>query len=181
MKVSTRAEYGIRALIDLAQHYGKGLVQTQDIARHQGLPEPYLTKLLGTLRRAQLVRSRRGPKGGHMLARPPERITVGDAFLVLERSVAPWFCVEEEETDCIYAPGCGLRPVWQAVKAATEDVLNRITLADIRGFGHASHLAVLAEDGLEPWLRGRRETSKMETSDAALPRTHMSRRRRLSV
>src|SRR5579884_3152406 len=54
MKVSARAEYGIRALIDLAQHYGKGPVQSHDIARRQGLPEPYLNQLLTTLRRAGL-------------------------------------------------------------------------------------------------------------------------------
>ncbi len=131
MKVSTRAEYGIRALMDLAQHYGQGPVQSHDIARRQGLPESYLNQLLVTLRRAGLVQSKRGPSGGHLLARPPALITVGEAFLVLEGSVAPWLCVEEAETACIYAPGCGLRPVWQAVKEATEQVLNRTTLADI--------------------------------------------------
>jgi Rrf2 family transcriptional regulator, cysteine metabolism repressor len=131
MKVSTRAEYGIRALIDLAQHYGQGPVQSHDIARRQGLPEPYLNQLLVTLRRAGLVQSKRGPTGGHLLARSPDQITVGEAFLVLEGSVAPWLCVEEAETTCIYAPGCGLRPVWQAVKEATEQVLNRTTLANL--------------------------------------------------
>lgn len=133
MKVSTRAEYGIRALIDLAQHFGEGPVQSHEIARRQGLPEPYLNQLLTTLRRAGLVQSKRGPNGGHTLARAPEGVTVGEAFLVLEGTVAPWLCVEEEDAHCIYAPGCGLRPVWQAVKAATEDVLNRTTLADIVG------------------------------------------------
>ena len=131
MKVSTRAEYGIRALMDLAQHYGEGPVQSHDIAHRQGLPEPYLNQLLVTLRRAGLVQSKRGPSGGHLLARSPNRMTVGEAFLVLEGSVAPWLCVEDAETACIYAPGCGLRPVWQAVKDATEQVLSRITLADI--------------------------------------------------
>ncbi len=131
MKVSTRAEYGIRALIDLAQRYGQGPVQSHDIARRQGLPAPYLNQLMTTLRRAGIVESKRGPSGGHVLGRPPERITVGEAFLALEGSVAPWMCVEEEEAHCIYAPGCGLRPVWQAVKEATEQVLNRTTLADI--------------------------------------------------
>jgi Rrf2 family protein len=131
MKVSTRAEYGIRALIDLAQHYGQGPVQSHEIARRQGLPEPYLNQLLTALRRAGVVQSKRGPTGGHVLARPPENITVGEAFLILEGSVAPWLCVEDAGTDCVYAPGCGLRPVWQAVKAATEEVLNRTTLADI--------------------------------------------------
>jgi Rrf2 family protein len=117
--------------MDLAQRYGQGPVQSHDIAGRQGLPEPYLNQLLVTLRRAGLVQSKRGPSGGHVLARAPEQITVGEAFLALEGSVAPWLCVEDTETNCIYAPGCGLRPVWQAVKEATEHVLNRITLADI--------------------------------------------------
>lgn len=131
MKVSARAEYGIRALIDLARHYGEGPVQSHDIARRQGLPEPYLNQLMTALRRAGLVHSKRGPSGGHVLARSPETITVGEAFLVLEGSLAPWLCVEDDDPHCIYAPGCGLRPVWQAVKTATEEVLNRTTLADI--------------------------------------------------
>ena len=54
MKVSTRAEYGLRALIDLANHFGEGPIQTHDIARRQGLPEPYLNQLMTTLRRAGL-------------------------------------------------------------------------------------------------------------------------------
>ncbi|MDR7486786.1 MAG: Rrf2 family transcriptional regulator [Armatimonadota bacterium] len=132
MKVSTRAEYGIRALLDLAAHYGEGPVHTRAIARRQGLPEPYLNQLMVTLRQAGLVTSKRGPAGGHALARPPAEITLREAFGVLEGSTAPWWCVEVEEPDCAYAPGCGLRPVWRAVQTAAEGVLDRLTLADLR-------------------------------------------------
>ncbi|MDR7521454.1 MAG: Rrf2 family transcriptional regulator [Armatimonadota bacterium] len=132
MKVSTRAEYGIRALLDLAAHYGEGPVHTRAIARRQGLPEPYLNQLMATLRHAGLVTSKRGPAGGHALARPPAEITLREAFGVLEGSTAPWWCVEVEDPDCAYAPGCGLRPVWRAVQTAAEGVLDRLTLADLR-------------------------------------------------
>lgn len=131
MKVSTRAEYGLRALIDLAGHYGEGPVQAHDIARRQGLPEPYLNQLMTSLRRAGLVNSKRGPAGGHVLSRPPEAISLRDAFDVLEGSAAPWWCVETEDPDCVYAAGCGLRPVWQAVNTAVERVLSEMSLADI--------------------------------------------------
>lgn len=131
MKVSTRAEYGLRALIDLANHYGEGPIQTHEVARRQGLPEPYLNQLMTTLRRAGLVTSKRGPTGGHTLARAPHEISIRQAFDVLEGSTAPWWCVETEDPNCLYAPGCGLRPVWQAINTAVEQVLSNLTLADI--------------------------------------------------
>ncbi len=128
MRASARAEYGIRALIDLAQHYGQGPIQKHDIARRQGLPEPYLAHLMITLRHAGLVQSTRGASGGHMLARSPEHIAVGEAFLALEGSVAPlWLRVEEDAP----ASGSVLQKIMEAVKAATEEVLNLVTLADI--------------------------------------------------
>ncbi len=131
MKVSTRAEYGLRALIDLAQHYGQGPVLSREIATRQGLPEPYLNQLMSALRRAGLITSKRGPTGGHVLARPPDAINLREAFVVLEGSIAPWWCVELTEPDCKYAPGCGLRPLWQALNAAAEQVLTHLSLADI--------------------------------------------------
>jgi Rrf2 family protein len=131
MRVSTRAEYGIRALLDLAIHYGQGPVQSHEIARRQGLPVPYLNQLMVTLRRAGLVTSKRGPNGGHVLARPPEEITLREAFVVLEGSLAPWECVQAGDVPCVYAPGCGVRPVWEAIRTAAEGVLNKMTLADL--------------------------------------------------
>ncbi|HEY3249467.1 MAG TPA: Rrf2 family transcriptional regulator [bacterium] len=136
MKVSTRAEYGLRALIDLARHYGQGPVQSHEIAARQGLPEPYLNQLMVSLRRAGLVHSKRGPTGGHALARAPQQISMREAFSVLEGSAAPWWCVEEAEPDCVYASGCGLRPVWQAINAAVEQVLSDLSLADIAARAH---------------------------------------------
>ena len=131
MKVSSRAEYGIRALMDLATHYGEGLVQSHEIAVRQGLPESYLNQLMTSLRRAGLVESKRGPAGGHTLSRPPAEIGLREVFEVLEEGAAPWWCVEVDDPDCEYAPGCGLRPVWMAIKVATEGVLDRLTLQDI--------------------------------------------------
>ena len=131
MKVSTRAEYGLRALMDLASHYGEGPVQSHDIAVRQGLPEPYLNQLMTALRRAGLVTSKRGPTGGHVLARAPEAIMLREAFDVLEGPTAPWWCVETDDPDCVYAAGCGLRPIWQAINQAVERVLGETSLADI--------------------------------------------------
>src|SRR5438445_10845248 len=79
MKVSTRAEYGLRALIDLASHYGEGPVQTHQIAALQGLPEPYLNQLMTSLHRAGLLPCKRGPAGGHVLPRSPEDIGLSES------------------------------------------------------------------------------------------------------
>jgi Rrf2 family protein len=132
MKISTRAEYGLRALIALASRYGEGPVQTHVIARQQGLPEPYLTQLMATMRQAGLVASKRGPAGGHRLARPPAQISLREAFAALEGTTSPWWCVEVTNPDCAYAGTCGLRPVWRALQVAAEGVLDRLTLADLQ-------------------------------------------------
>ncbi len=132
MKASTRAEYGLRALIDLAAHYGEGPVRSRLIAQRQGLPEPYLNQLMTMLRRAGLVTSKRGPTGGHLLSRPPAEISLKEAFAVLEGSTSPWWCAEVDDPDCKFAPDCGLRPVWKAIGAAADGVLNSLTLADLR-------------------------------------------------
>jgi len=135
VKVSARAEYGIRALIELAAHYGRGPIHSQDIATRQRLPEPYLHQLMTALRGAGLVVSKRGPSGGHALSRPPEQITLREVFAVLEGTTAPWWCVEEDAPGCEYASDCVLQPVWRAVRGAAESVLDRLTLADLRADG----------------------------------------------
>jgi Rrf2 family cysteine metabolism transcriptional repressor len=132
MKVSTRAEYGFRALIYLVAHQGEGPIHTHVIAERQGLPEPYLNQLMTTLRQAGLVTSKRGPAGGHMLARPAEQISLREAFGVLEGTTSPWWCVETDDPDCEHLHGCGLRPVWRALQTAAEGVLDRLTLADLQ-------------------------------------------------
>lgn len=84
MRVSSRADYGVRALFDLAQRYGRGPTQSRDIAARQDVPEAYLHQVLGALNRAGLVRSTRGPLGGHELARDPRDVTLWDVLSVLD-------------------------------------------------------------------------------------------------
>lgn len=84
MRVSSRADYGARALFDLALHYGRGPVQSRDIAARQRVPEAYLHQVLGALNRAGMVRSTRGPLGGHELAREPGQINLWDVLRILD-------------------------------------------------------------------------------------------------
>jgi len=124
MKISTKGEYGIRAMIELAHRYGQGYVQSAEIAAVRDVPENYLYQLLITLRKAGLVRSRRGPQGGHMLSRPPNRISLAEVVVAHEGPLAPVTCVQDGIVhDCLFADTCVVRDVWQQVTEATRQIL----------------------------------------------------------
>jgi len=84
VKLSSRSEYGIRALLELAQRRGQGPIQSREIAERQEIPDAYLNQLLLTLRKAGIVQSIRGPAGGHLLARAPERVTLAEVIGALD-------------------------------------------------------------------------------------------------
>jgi len=132
MRFSTRGEYGIRAMLELAACYGDGYVQSPDIAEARDIPANYLCQLLITLRKAGLIRSRRGPKGGHMLARPPERLNLAEVVIALEGPLAPVSCVEDDlYSDCQFVQTCVVRCVWERVTEATRTILEETTLASL--------------------------------------------------
>ena len=89
MRISSKGEYGLRALFDLAQRYGEGPVQSHDIHERQGIDENYLNQILILLRKAGLIESVRGPQGGHRLARPPAQITLLEMVTALEGPLLP--------------------------------------------------------------------------------------------
>jgi len=130
MKLSMKGDYGVRALMDLAQHFGQGPVQSSEIAARQGIPEPYLDQLLTTLRKAGFINSRRGPQGGHVLARPPREITLGEVVGALEGSIAPIGCVEESSA-CPHLNNCAQRDVWLSITQATQKVLDTTSIEEL--------------------------------------------------
>ena len=132
MKISTKGEYGIRSLIELTQRYGQGYVQSTLIAEARTIPENYLYQLLITLRKAGLIRSRRGPQGGHMLARDPQSITLAEAVIALEGPIAPVACVQDGVVDdCPYGDRCAVKGVWQEITDMTYRILDKTTFADL--------------------------------------------------
>lgn len=132
MKISTKGEYGIRAMIELTQRYGQGYVQSSEIAAMRNIPENYLYQLLITLRKAGLIRSRRGPQGGHMLARTPERICLADAIIALEGPISPVTCTDAGAVDeCGMSEQCVMREVWRRVTEATQRILEETTFAEL--------------------------------------------------
>ncbi len=135
MKVSTRGEYGMRAMVALARHYGDGPVSLSIVAQQSAVPASYLEQLLGALRRAGLVASTRGVHGGYALSRDPSDIRAGEVYRVLEGPVAPMECVSEVEPEenCPLIEGCATRVVWLKVRDNIVEALDSTTLADLIG------------------------------------------------
>lgn len=133
MKVSTRGEYGVRAMVALAKGYGEAPMSITTMARESSVPYAYLEQLIVPLRKAGLVESKRGAQGGYKLTRSPELVRVGDVYRVMEGPVAPMDCVSEDPADqtCPLIDGCQTRPVWMKVRDSIVEALDSMTLADL--------------------------------------------------
>lgn len=142
MRISSKGEYGLRALFDLAQHYGEGLVQSDDIANRQGIPVNYLNQMLILLRRAGIIESLRGPQGGHMLARPPDQITLLDALTVLEGPLMPSDATRDDLVPTNPDDREVMNEVWDSIRTTLEKSLRNITLEDLcqRKHQRAGHM-----------------------------------------
>jgi Rrf2 family protein len=126
MRVSSRADYGARALFDLALHFGQGPIQSRDIAVRQSVPEAYLHQVLGALNRAGLVRSTRGPLGGHELARDPGQISLWDVLRVLDgpdRRAHPHLDQPIQDDP--------VHETWHELQSRSIDFLSSITLDNL--------------------------------------------------
>jgi len=130
MKLSTKGRYAMRAMLDLAQHYGEGLVLLKDVARRQDVSERYLEHLFLTLKTAGLVTSVRGARGGFMLSHAPSNIKLIDIVRVCEGELSLVECVTDPES-CSRSPRCATRDLWQDVKEAMDGVLGILTLQDL--------------------------------------------------
>lgn len=130
MRVPMKVDYGVRAMVELAHHYGERPMQTAEIAERQNIPEPYLDQLLTTLSKSGLIRSRRGPQGGHVLARPPADIALSMIVETLDGAGAPLDCIEEPH-GCTLSSVCAQRDVWRTVEEVVHGLLRSTTIADL--------------------------------------------------
>ena len=134
MKLSKRGEYGLRALQDLAAHYGEGPVANNVLAERNNIPPRFLEQILLTLKHGQIVRSQKGPQGGYYLARSPQQITLAEAVRLLDGPLAPISCVSEtayEPCGCPDMEACGLRRVMKDVRDIVAGIMEHTTLADL--------------------------------------------------
>jgi Rrf2 family transcriptional regulator, cysteine metabolism repressor len=135
LRVSTRGEYGVRLMVDLARHYGEGPRSLTDISEAEGLglKLQYLEQLVKCLRENGLVDSTRGARGGYRLSRPPEQIHMGEVVRALEGQIAPMICATEGDMDviCDRLDGCSTRYLWNRLRDAISLTLDAISLADL--------------------------------------------------
>jgi len=130
MKLSTRSRYGTRILVDLARHNNQGPVQIGEISKRQDISVKYLEQLIRPLKQAQLVESVRGPKGGHMLAKEPEDITLGQIVRLFEGQSDLVECVSNPEK-CNMADDCQVRLAWKDATRVLYEKLDSTTIADL--------------------------------------------------
>ncbi len=131
--VSTRGEYGMRLMVDLARHHGSGSVSLHAVAEREQLPQAYLEQLVAALRRAGLVTGKRGAGGGYTLSRDPKDITAGDVVRALEGPIEPQICTAEGDPvlNCVREPDCGTRMVWLKLQTTIANALDGMTLAEL--------------------------------------------------
>lgn len=137
MRFSSKEQYGLRAMAQIARHYDQGPVSLSDVAEAEGISLPYLEHIAAELRQAGLLKSRRGAYGGYMLARPPKRISLGDVIRVLEGSLVQMPCIpessSEREAGCERRDVCVTRGVWLEVYEKLAGMFDSLTLADLIG------------------------------------------------
>jgi Rrf2 family iron-sulfur cluster assembly transcriptional regulator len=130
MKLSTRGRYGTRLMLELTKHYGHGPVSMSQISRNQNIPIKYLEQLVIPLKKANLISSVRGPKGGHMLARSPEKINLWELLQLLESKFTFVDCLKNEDL-CDNAPNCPVRPVWGKALSLMMKHFKETSLSDV--------------------------------------------------
>jgi len=131
VKISTKGRYGLRAMIDLAVTGRNGTpVYLSDIAKRQGVSEKYLEHIFSALHKGDVVKAQRGRKGGYLLSRTPDRITVHDIITVLEGPCTVADCVDNTSV-CDKSSICITRDIWSKLGTAIRDILTSYTLASL--------------------------------------------------
>ena len=130
MKLSTRSRYGARILVDLARHTDQGPVQIGEISKRQDISVKYLEQLIRPLKQASMVTSVRGPKGGHMLAKDPADITLGQIVRLFEGQAELVECISNPE-QCNMADDCQVRLAWKEATRVLYEKLDSTTIADL--------------------------------------------------
>ena len=129
MNLSTKGRYGVKAMVDLAIHYGEAPVSIKVISKRQNISEYYLEQLFSPLRKAGLIKSIRGAQGGYVLNKEPQEIKVSDVMYVLEGPIEIADCIEGSE--CNNIDCCATRLLWKKIKNSIDEVMESITLQDI--------------------------------------------------
>lgn len=130
MKLSTRSRYGTRILVELSRQGVEKPVQVSQISKNQEIPVKYVEQLIRVLKQAELVTSVRGPKGGHVIAKHPSEITLGQLVRLFEGQSELVACISEPEK-CDMSDDCRVRLVWMKATEALYEILDATTIEDV--------------------------------------------------
>jgi Rrf2 family protein len=133
MRITTWAEYGVICALHLAKRRGQGPVTGRDLAAREALPADYVEQILLRMRRAALLSSTRGARGGYELARDPDAISVREIIAASELTTFDLHCVSHPvaEERCSDAQNCSIRPVWLMLQRRIDDALDSVHLSDL--------------------------------------------------
>ena len=131
MRLTTKGQYAVRAMVKLASHRGGEPVSLKDISREEGISLAYLEQLFLKLRKGDIVRSVRGPGGGYVLARGAADISVGDVISVVEEPLNPVACLDDDVEACTRADNCITQNIWKGLGDRIKGFLNSITVEDL--------------------------------------------------
>lgn len=131
MKISTKGRYALRLMLDLSLHNTGEYITIKSIAARQEISDKYLEQIITHLSKAGFVKSVRGAQGGYRLARAPEEYTVGMILRLIEGSLSPVACLDDETNECSRSSLCATLDVWVKLNDAINNVVDNITLADL--------------------------------------------------
>lgn len=131
MKISTKGRYALRLMLDLALNDNGEYITIRSISSRQEISDKYLEQIITVFSRAGYVKSTRGAKGGYKLARPAEEYTVGMILRLIEGSLVPVACMEDNPNQCPRADKCATLDIWRDLDKAVSGVIDNITLSEL--------------------------------------------------
>ena len=131
MRLSTKGQYAVRAMVSLVCHSNGRPTTLKDISDSEGISLPYLEQLFVKLRKGNIVKSVRGPGGGYVLARPASEIKVGEVITVVEESLNPVACLDQDPALCTKTNKCVTQRVWKGLGEKMKEFLDSITIEDL--------------------------------------------------
>ncbi len=125
MQISYKTDYALKVILHLSNDYPDKMEHIKDISKAQDIPKKFLEQVLLLLKKGGFVMSKKGPKGGYFLKRPPEQISMGDVIRFIDGSVSPISCIDKgNEESCDFAPACVFRPVFLDVENAISQIID---------------------------------------------------------
>jgi len=130
LRLSTKGQYGVRAMFEIARGYNRGPITIKQISENQDVSVSYLEQILNQLRKAGIIKSVKGPGGGYVLAKSPDAISIGAILRELEGPVAITSCLDPRE-GCMRVDGCVTHLLWKSLGEKIETFLDNMTLDDL--------------------------------------------------